>query len=81
MPVPRRRAVANDLTRPELIVVSHSTNIAKGGQGPQSRRPSRRAAWCRHATSWITVKHHDRLFATRKEKCRVRIRADPMQIA
>lgn len=64
----RRRAFANDLTRPELIVVSHSANIAKGGQGPQSWRPARRAYWCRYATSWIIVKHHYRLFVTRKEK-------------
>ncbi|MEU7895346.1 HNH endonuclease family protein [Nonomuraea sp. NPDC049152] len=64
----RRRAFANDLTRPELIVVSHSANIAKSGQGPQSWRPPRRSYWCRYATSWITVKHHYRLFVTRKEK-------------
>ncbi|MFI7438834.1 HNH endonuclease family protein [Nonomuraea indica] len=64
----RRRAFANDLTRPELITVSHSANIAKGGQGPQSWRPPRRAYWCRYATSWITVKHHYRLFVTRNER-------------
>jgi hypothetical protein len=64
----RRRAFANDLTRPELVTVSHSANIAKGGQGPQSWRPRRRAYWCRYATSWIAVKHHYRLFVTRKEK-------------
>ncbi|MDR8407956.1 HNH endonuclease family protein [Nonomuraea sp. 3-1Str] len=64
----RRRAFANDLTRPELVTVSHSANIAKGGQGPQSWRPPRRAYWCRYATSWITVKHHYRLFVTRSEK-------------
>ncbi len=64
----KRRAFANDLVRPELLTVSHSANIAKGGEGPQSWRPQRRAHWCRYATSWITVKHHYRLFVTRKEK-------------
>ncbi|GAA2205522.1 HNH endonuclease family protein [Nonomuraea monospora] len=64
----KRRAFANDLRRPELITVSHSANIAKGGQGPQSWRPQRRAHWCRYATSWITVKHHYRLFVTRDER-------------
>ncbi|MEV0194915.1 HNH endonuclease family protein [Nonomuraea sp. NPDC050691] len=64
----RRRAFANDLVRPELITVSHSANIAKGGQGPQSWRPPRRAYWCRYATSWITVKHRYRLFVTRRER-------------
>ncbi|AQZ65503.1 hypothetical protein BKM31_32210 [[Actinomadura] parvosata subsp. kistnae] len=64
----KRRAFAHDLVRPELITVSHSANIAKGGQGPQSWRPSRRAHWCRYATSWITVKHHYRLFVTRSER-------------
>ncbi|MEV4110713.1 HNH endonuclease family protein [Nonomuraea sp. NPDC049695] len=64
----RRRHFANDLTRPELLVVSHSANVAKGGRGPQSWRPQRRAYWCRYATSWITVKRHYRLFVTKKEK-------------
>lgn len=64
----KRRAFANDLVRPELLTVSHSANIAKGGQGPQSWRPQRHAYWCRYATSWITVKYHYRLFVTRKEK-------------
>ncbi|SDK00399.1 Protein of unknown function [Nonomuraea maritima] len=64
----RRRAFANDLTRPELVTVSHSANMAKGGKGPQSWRPQRRAHWCRYAVSWITVKHHYRLFVTPKEK-------------
>ncbi|MEU8361173.1 HNH endonuclease family protein [Nonomuraea sp. NPDC048882] len=64
----KRRAFANDLTRAELLTVSHSANIAKGGQGPQSWRPSRRAYWCRYATSWISVKHHYRLFVTRNER-------------
>lgn len=64
----KRRAFANDLIRPELITVSHSANIAKGAKGPQSWRPPRRAYWCRYAISWITVKHHYRLFVTRREK-------------
>jgi hypothetical protein len=68
----KRRAFANDLVRPELITVSHSANIAKGGQGPQSWRPQRRAHWCRYATSWIRVKHHYRLFVTRNEKVALR---------
>ncbi|WP_157253853.1 HNH endonuclease family protein [Nonomuraea typhae] len=64
----KRRAFANDLTRPELRTVSHAANIAKGGKGPQSWRPPRRGYWCAYATSWITVKHHYRLFVTKKEK-------------
>lgn len=64
----KRRAFANDLTRPELVAVSHSVNIAKGAQGPQSWRPPRRSHWCRYATSWITVKRHYRLSVTKDEK-------------
>jgi len=64
----KRRAFANDLVRPELLTVSHSANIAKGAKGPQSWRPRRRAYWCRYAVSWIAVKHHYRLFVTRREK-------------
>ncbi len=64
----RRRAFANDLTRPELITVSHSANIAKGGKGPASWRPQRRSYWCRYAKAWIAVKHHYRLHVTYREK-------------
>lgn len=64
----KRRAFANDLKRPELLTVSHSANIAKGGKGPQSWRPQRRAYWCQYATSWIKVKRHYRLFVTRRER-------------
>ncbi|WP_237101659.1 HNH endonuclease family protein [Nonomuraea sp. MG754425] len=64
----KRRAFAGDLRRGELLTVSHSANIAKGGRGPQSWRPQRRAYWCRYATTWIGVKHHYRLFVTPKEK-------------
>jgi hypothetical protein len=62
----RRHAFANDLT--ELITVSHSANIAKGGHGPQSWRPQRRRYWCHYATAWIDIKHRYRLFVTRRER-------------
>lgn len=68
----RRRAFANDLVRPELVTVSHAVNMAKGGKGPQSWRPPRRAHWCGYAISWITVKRHYRLSVTRRERAALR---------
>ncbi|NUR83870.1 MAG: HNH endonuclease [Nonomuraea sp.] len=64
----RRRAFANDLTRPELLTVSHSANLAKGGSSPSTWRPQRRSYWCRYARNWITVKRHYRLNVTWAEK-------------
>ncbi|MEU4577795.1 HNH endonuclease family protein [Nonomuraea sp. NPDC023979] len=64
----RRRAFANDLTRPELVVVSESVNLDKGGRTPVTWRPPRTAYWCTYARAWIGVKHHYGLRVTEAEK-------------
>ncbi|WP_066366546.1 HNH endonuclease family protein [Herbidospora mongoliensis] len=64
----RRHAFAHDLTRPELIAVSESANLAKGGHSPANWRPPVRSYWCAYARDWITVKRHYRLSVTRREK-------------
>lgn len=64
----RRADFANDLTRPQLIAVSASSNRAKGDQDPSKWKPSNRDFWCTYAQDWITVKAFWRLTVTAAEK-------------
>jgi hypothetical protein len=64
----QRGEFANDLTRPQLIAVSASSNRAKGDQDPSQWKPANRSHWCEYAESWVTVKHHWRLSVTSAEK-------------
>jgi hypothetical protein len=64
----RRGAFANDLTRPQLIAVSASSNRAKGDQDPAQWKPPKRDAWCQYAKDWIEVKHYWRLSVTPRER-------------
>ncbi len=64
----KRGDFANDLTRPQLIAVSASSNRAKGDQDPAQWKPANRSYWCQYAESWVTVKHHWRLTVTSAEK-------------
>ncbi|WP_061291065.1 HNH endonuclease family protein [Herbidospora cretacea] len=64
----RRHAFAHDLIRPELIAVSESVNLDKGGHSPANWRPPVRAYWCAYARKWIAVKHHYGLSVTWREK-------------
>jgi hypothetical protein len=53
----RREEFANDLTAPQLLATSASSNRSKGDQDPADWRPPREDYWCTYATSWIEVKH------------------------
>ncbi|TDB79491.1 HNH endonuclease [Micromonospora sp. KC721] len=64
----KRGEFANDLTRPQLIAVSATSNRAKGDQDPSQWKPPNRSYWCTYAADWITVKHHWRLTVTSAEK-------------
>lgn len=64
----QREAFANDLTRPQLIAVTASTNRAKGDQDPSAWQPPRRDYWCQYAHDWVAVKSYWRLSATTAEK-------------
>jgi hypothetical protein len=64
----KRADFANDLTRPELIAVSRTSNRSKGDQDPAQWRPPNRGYWCEYAMDWIAVKHHWRLTVTAAEK-------------
>jgi hypothetical protein len=64
----RRGDFANDLTRPQLLAVSASSNRAKGDQDPSQWKPPNRDYWCTYAQSWIAVKSYWRLSVTTAEK-------------
>jgi hypothetical protein len=64
----QRESFANDLTRPQLLAVSASSNRAKGDQDPSAWRPPRTEYWCTYAQSWISVKAYWRLSVTVEEK-------------
>ncbi|MFC4035133.1 HNH endonuclease family protein [Streptomyces polygonati] len=62
----QRRAFANDLTRPQLIAVSASSNRQKGDQPPDQWRPQR-SYWCTYSRAWIDVKDFYNLNVTGAE--------------
>lgn len=64
----KRGDFANDLSRPQLIAVSASSNRAKGDQDPSQWKPLNRDYWCEYAKDWIAVKHFWRLSVTTAEK-------------
>lgn len=64
----QRGDFANDLTRPQLIAVSATSNRAKGDQDPSQWKPANREYWCTYAGDWIAVKHFWRLAVTKAEK-------------
>ena len=63
-----RSEFANDLTRPELLTVTASSNRSKGDQDPSQWRPPNRAFWCDYAQRWIAVKAYWHLVVTTDEK-------------
>jgi Protein of unknown function (DUF1524) len=63
-----RSEFANDLTQPELLAVTASSNRSKGDQDPSQWRPPNRAFWCDYAQRWIAVKAHWHLVVTPAEK-------------
>lgn len=53
----RRERYANDVGyRNALIAVTARSNRQKSDKDPADWVPTRRAAWCRYATAWTTVK-------------------------
>ena len=64
----QREAFANDLTRPQLLAVSASSNRSKGDQDPSQWRPPSQQFWCEYAQRWISVKAGWQLFVTIDEK-------------
>ncbi|MEU9121117.1 HNH endonuclease family protein [Streptomyces sp. NPDC048506] len=74
----RRREFANDLTHPQLIAVSASSNRQKGDQSPDQWRP-RLAYWCTYARAWVDVKYLYRLNITEPERAALEVMLDTCQ--
>ncbi|NMH68408.1 HNH endonuclease [Bacillus sp. RO3] len=53
----KREDFANDLSGPQLIAVSASTNRSKGDQDPSTWQPPRSGAACGYSKWWISTKH------------------------
>ncbi|MFB9371222.1 HNH endonuclease family protein [Kitasatospora albolonga] len=63
----QRQAFANDLTRPQLIAVSASSNRSKGDQDPSTWLP-RAAYQCTYTRAWVQVKYYYGLTVDSAEK-------------
>jgi Protein of unknown function (DUF1524) len=64
----KRKAFANDLTRPQLLAVDAKDNESKGDQDPSQWKPPNHDFWCTYATDWVTVKAYWKLTITTAEK-------------
>ncbi|MGA6171358.1 HNH endonuclease family protein [Streptomyces sp. NPDC012600] len=63
----KRKEFANDLTRPQLLAVSASSNRSKGDQGPDEWQPPSKAYWCTYSRAWVSVKASYELSVTEAE--------------
>ncbi|MEU9089350.1 HNH endonuclease family protein [Streptomyces sp. NPDC087901] len=64
----QRQALANDLTRPQLIAVTDNVNQSKSDQDPATWLPSRTAYQCTYVRAWVHVKHYYDLSVDSAEK-------------
>jgi hypothetical protein len=65
---PTKVDIDHDLTDPQLIAVSASSNRAKGDQDPSTWKPKATGSWCEYAEDWIAVKTVWKLTVTTAEK-------------
>ncbi|MCG6493766.1 HNH endonuclease family protein [Kitasatospora sp. A2-31] len=63
----QRKAFANDLTRPQLLAVSASSNRSKGDQDPSTWLPQA-SYQCTYARAWVEVKYYYGLSVDSAEK-------------
>ncbi|MCW1250200.1 HNH endonuclease family protein [Acaricomes phytoseiuli] len=63
-----RREFANDLTRPQLLAVSASSNRSKGDQTPAQWLPPETSFRCEYSKAWIAVKSYWKLTIDSAEK-------------
>jgi 5-methylcytosine-specific restriction endonuclease McrA len=54
----QRQAFANDLTRPQLIAVSASSNRSKGDKDPANWLPTVTSYHCVYVRAWVQVKYY-----------------------
>ncbi|MEW1724276.1 HNH endonuclease family protein [Streptomyces sp. NPDC093109] len=67
----QRQAFANDLTRPQLIAVSASSNRSKGDSDPAAWLPTRTAYQCTYVRAWVQVKYYYKLTVDSAEKTKL----------
>ncbi|GLB42762.1 putative protein of unknown function (DUF1524) [Lyophyllum shimeji] len=63
-----REAFANDLTRPQLVAVSASSNRSKGDQDPATWVPPSSSYLCTYVRAWVQVKYYYDLTVDSAEK-------------
>ncbi|MDI5963771.1 HNH endonuclease family protein [Streptantibioticus silvisoli] len=63
----QRQAYANDVTRPQLLAVSASSNRSKGDDDPAEWLPQT-SYQCTYARAWVQVKHYYGLTVDSAEK-------------
>ena len=63
-----RTKFANDLTRPQLLAVSASSNRSKGDQTPATWMPTQTSFRCDYTKAWIAVKSYWKLSVDTAEK-------------
>jgi hypothetical protein len=63
----QRQSFANDVTRPQLVAVSASSNRSKGDDDPAEWVP-RASYQCTYARAWVQVKHYYGLNVDSAEK-------------
>jgi Protein of unknown function (DUF1524) len=68
----QREQFANDLTNPQLLAVTLSTNRSKGDQDPSQWKPPRHEYWCVYAQRWVAVKSYWKLRVTAEERTALR---------
>ncbi|OAQ66454.1 hypothetical protein VFPPC_16033 [Pochonia chlamydosporia 170] len=64
----QRKALANDITRPQLWAVSAHANRGKSDDSPDEWKPPLKTFWCTYAKSWVQVKSFYKLTITDAEK-------------
>ncbi|OIJ66190.1 HNH endonuclease family protein [Streptomyces mangrovisoli] len=64
----QRQAFANDVTRPQLIAVSASSNRSKGDDDPAEWVPTRSAYVCTYVRAYVQVKYYYGLSVDSAEK-------------
>jgi hypothetical protein len=68
-----RQGFANDVTRPQLIAVSASSNRSKGDQDPSTWQPTRTAYRCTYSKMWIASKSYWGLWLQSTEKSALQV--------
>ncbi|OKJ03334.1 HNH endonuclease family protein [Kitasatospora sp. CB01950] len=64
----QRQAFANDVTRPQLLAVSASTNRSKGDKDPAEWLPPVTSYRCTYVRAWVQVKYYYNLSVDSAEK-------------